>query len=476
MTTKPVRTSNDLVRRIWNLCHILRGDGVSYHEYISELTYLLFLKIAEETGTESALPEGCHWRDLVGYEGPDLLTFYRDMLTYLGGHASSPIVQEIYAFPTTVFSHSENLKAVIAGIAKLDWHSVAADGMGDIYEGLLARNSQDARSGAGQYFTPRPLVDSMVRLTRPAMGETIQDPSCGTGGFLISAKQYVEAGASPGAYPGNPPLFEGVEIEKGTYRICQMNSFLHRLDARILLGDALTTDAITLRPADLILANPPFGNKAGSARRTRSDLPHKTANKQLAFLQHIRLGLKDGGRAAVVVPDNVLFEGGAGKLIRADLLSACDLHTILRLPNGIFYSQGVNTNVLFFRRRDGVSNNSERIWVYDMRTAMPRFGKTRPLLPEHFSEFEALFGNDPHGRAPRSEEDAISRWRCFGRAEIADREENLDLVWLTPQDRDGEAGEVLPQEIASTILFHLQTAMAEIEVLAEEFASEEDER
>jgi type I restriction enzyme M protein len=424
--TKPARTSNDLVRRIWNLCHILRGDGVSYHEYISELTYLLFLKIAEETGTESALPERCRWHDLVDYKGSDLLTFYRDMLTYLGGHASSPIVKEIYAFPTTVFSHSENLKAVIAGIAKLDWHSVTADGMGDIYEGLLARNSQDARSGAGQYFTPRPLVDCMVRLTRPTLSETIQDPSCGTGGFLISAKQYVEAGAFPGAYADNPPSFEGVEIEKGTYRICQMNSFLHGLDARILLGDALTTDAETLKPADLILANPPFGNKAGSARRTRNDIPYRTANKQLAFLQHIRLGLKDGGRAAVVVPDNVLFEEGAGRSIRADLMSACDLHTILRLPNGIFYSQGVNTNVLFFSRRDGASDNSAQIWVYDMRTAVLRFSKTRPLLAEHFAEFEMLFGDDPLGRAPRSASDGSGRWRCFGRAEIAGREENLD--------------------------------------------------
>ena len=233
MITNPAPVSKDLVRRIWNLCHILRGDGVSYHEYISELTYLLFLKIAEETGTESSLPDGCRWRDLVEYEGSDLLTFYRDMLTYLGGHSSSPIVREIYAFPTTVFSHSVNLRAVIAGIAKLDWHSVSADGMGDIYEGLLARNSQDARSGAGQYFTPRPLVECMVRLTRPALSETIQDPSCGTGGFLIAAKQYVQAGVSPGAYLKSPPYFEGVEIEKGTYRICQMNSFLHSLDARI---------------------------------------------------------------------------------------------------------------------------------------------------------------------------------------------------------------------------------------------------
>lgn len=476
MTNKPARTTNDLVRRIWSLCHILRGDGVSYNEYISELTYLLFLKIAEETGTELPLPDGCRWRDLVSYEGSDLLTFYRDMLTYLGGHASNPIVQEIYGFPTTVFSHSENLKAVVTGIAKLDWHSVTADRMGDIYEGLLARNSQDARSGAGQYFTPRPLVDCMVRLMRPSLGETIQDPSCGTGGFLISVKQYVEAKSSPEAYSKNPPSFEGVEIEKGTYRICQMNSFLHGLNTKILLGDALTTDAETLKPADLILANPPFGNKAGSARRMRSDLPYRTANKQLAFLQHIWLALKDGGRAAVVVPDNVLFESGVGKSIRKDLMSGCDLHTILRLPNGIFYSQGVNTNVLFFTRRNNTAENSARVWVYDMRTAMARFSKTRPLLPEHFAEFEALFGSDPDGRAPRSEKEGNGRWRCFERTAINERDDNLDLTWLTPRDGDNEPGDVPPQEIASSILFHLQTAIAEVELLVEEFAPDEGER
>lgn len=475
MKITKTRSSGDLVRRIWGLCHILRGDGVSYHKYISELTYLLFLKMAEETGTEASLPERHRWRDLVSYDGPDLLTFYRDMLTYLGGHAASPIVQEIYTFPTTVFSHPENLRAVVAGLAKLDWHSVDADGMGDIYEGLLARNSQDARSGAGQYFTPRPLVDCMVRLTRPEPGEVVQDPSCGTGGFLISAKQSAEERSSA-AYAANPPRFEGVEVEKGTYRICQMNSFLHGLEARLILGDALTSDAETLSPADLVLANPPFGNKGGSARATRSDLPRRTANKQLAFLQHIRLGLKDGGRAAVVVPDNVLFEGGVGRAIRSDLMEDCDLHTILRLPNGIFYSQGVNTNVLFFTRRSEAVGNSARVWVYDMRTSMPRFGKTRPLRPEHFAEFEKLYGADPHGRAPRPEAYQSERWRSFDRAEIAARDDNLDLVWLAPREGDGDLRDASAQDFVGAIIFHLQSAMAEIELLADDLPAEEVER
>ncbi|MDX0414793.1 N-6 DNA methylase [Sinorhizobium medicae] len=463
--------SGDLARRIWALCHILRGDGVGYHEYISELTYLLFLKIADETGTETTLPEGYRWRDLVSYDGPDLLTFYRDMLTYLGGHAASPIVQEIYAFPTTVFSHQENLRAVINGLAKLDWHSVTADGMGDIYEGLLARNSQDARSGAGQYFTPRALVDSMVRLMKPTSEEMIQDPSCGTGGFLIAAKQFVERTHSG---PSEGPRFEGVEIEKSTYRICQMNSFLHRLNSTLILGDALTSDAQTLSKADLVLANPPFGNKVGSARTVRKDLPHRTANKQLAFVQHIRLTLKEGGRAAVVVPDNVLFESGVGRAIRRDLMAECNLHTILRLPNGIFYSQGVNTNVLFFTRRSKSGENTSRLWVYDMRTSAPRFGRTRPLLAEHFAEFEALYGKDPHG-SDRALESEHPRWRSFDRAEITEREDNLDLVWLTPKDDAEDVNEPSAQELTNTIMFHLQSAIAEIELLAEELPAEDVE-
>ncbi len=468
MKAAQVKASGDLVKRIWGLCHILRGDGVSYHEYISELTYLLFLKIAEETDTDRALPEGYRWRDLIEYRGADLLTFYRDMLTYLGGHAENRVVQEIYAFPTTVFSHSENLRAVIDGIAKLDWHSVDADGMGDIYEGLLARNSQDARSGAGQYFTPRPLVDSMVRLMRPGAGEVVQDPSCGSGGFLISAQQFSKATSRESA----PPRFEGVEIEKGTYRICQMNSFLHGLNAGLILGDALTADAAGLAPADVILANPPFGNKAGSARKIREDLPHRTTNKQLAFLQHIRLALKEGGRAAVVVPDNVLFEEGVGRAIRVDLMAECDLHTILRLPNGIFYSQGVNTNVLFFTRRTNNSQNSSCIWVYDLRTEMPRFGKTRPLRPEHFREFEAVYGADPFGRERRTESIDIPRWRSFKREDIAAAGDNLDLIWMTPRNAD-ELDSSTMQDAASTILFHLQSAIAEIESLMEDLPADE---
>ena len=459
--------TDNIVQKIWELCHVLRGDGVSYHEYVSELTYLLFLKIAEENRTEDLIPAGKRWGDLVGYKGNDLLDYYREMLTYLGAHASSEKIRRIYAFPTTVFSHSENLRAVIDGIAKLDWHSVTADGMGDIYEGLLAKNSQDARSGAGQYFTPRPLVDCMVRLIQPRLGEVIQDPATGTGGFLISADHYVRSQVSKEIYNNNPPQYEGVEIEKGTYRICLMNAFLHRLESNLILGDALTTDANGLSEADVILANPPFGSKAGSARKQRDDIVYTTTNKQLVFLQHIFLGLKPGGRAAVVLPDNALFEEGAGRKIRHELMEKCNLHTILRLPSGIFYSPGVKTNVLFFYRGESDTGNTRNVWVYDMRHDAPRYGKKRPLRSEDFSLFEVAYGSDPRGSGPRKEQGEDGRWRSFSREAIAEKFDNLNVSWLSGIEGDLEEEPIEPEEIAAAILLHLRTAMSEIETVAD---------
>lgn len=466
--------TDNIVQKIWGLCHILRGDGVSYHEYISELTYLLFLKIAEETKTEDLIPLGKRWSDLVNYNGDNLLDFYREMLTFLGAHASSEKVRKIYDFPTTVFSHSENLKAVIAGIAKLDWHSVTTDGMGEVYEGLLAKNSQDARSGAGQYFTPRALVDCMVRLLQPGLGEVIQDPAAGTGGFLISADHYIRSNVTENEYEANPPRYEGVEIEKGTYRICLMNSFLHRMNSHLILGDALTQDAKDLSQADVIFANPPFGAKAGSARKQRSDIAHVSANKQLAFLQHIYSGLKPGGRAAVVLPDNVLFETGIAKRVRQELMEKCNLHTILRLPSGIFYSPGVKTNVLFFNRGETDKDNTHTVWVYDMRHDAPKFGKKRSLQSKDFNLFETLYGKDPRGTSYRHPDAEEGRWRAFNRQDIAEREDNLNLSWFNGNDEDPEDSLTEPEEIATAILVHLRAALNEIEVVINELAEDSE--
>jgi type I restriction enzyme M protein len=467
--------NENIIQKIWNLCNILRGDGISYHEYISELTYLLFLKIAQENQTEYLLPENCRWQRLTDYKGDDLLTEYRDMLTYLGGHAPNEVVRKIYAFPTTVFSHSENLKAVIDGIAKLDWHSIMKDGMGDIYEGLLAKNSQDARSGAGQYFTPRALVDCMVRLIKPSLGEIIQDPAAGSGGFLISADHFIRSNFPEDAYKSNPPKYEGVEIEKGTYRICLMNAFLHQLDLNIILGDALTKDAETLVPADVILANPPFGAKAGSARKKREDIVN-TTNKQLAFLQHIYLGLKPGGRAAVVLPDNVLFEEGTGRKVRQELMDKCSLHTILRLPVGIFYSQGVKTNVLFFTRGKSDIGNTTNVWIYDMRSSRLKYSKKRPLRSDNFSKFEEVYGNDPHGLSERKADLEENRWQSFSRSEILKRNDNLDISWLAGSDVDIEEDLLDAEEIVALILDRLREATEEFESIAEELENKDTEK
>ncbi len=463
-------SSEKAAQKIWNLCHILRGDGVSYHEYISELTYLLFLKIAEENRTEDEIPEGRRWKDLISYDGDNLLNFYREMLTYLGAHALSEKVRKIYAFPTTVFSHSENLKAVVDGIAKLEWHSMEWDSIGDIYEALLARNSQDARSGAGQYFTPRPLVDCIVKLMRPNLGEIIQDPAMGSAGFLISADQYIRHNNTTDAYAASPPKYEGIEIEKGTYRIALMNAFLHKLNSNLIFGDALTKDAGALSVADVVLANPPFGARAGSARRQRDDIPHATSSKQLAFLQHIYLGLRPGGRAAVVLPDSVLSEEGVGQTIRRELMNLCDLHTILRLPTGIFYSAGVKTNVLFFSRGLTDFENTKVVWVYDMRTDAPRYGRKRTLVADDFSTFADAYGDDPNGRANRAEDGIDGRWRPFSRQAISERADDLNLRWLSDADIDPEDTMTEPEEIAASILSHLRSALGEITTIAEELA------
>ncbi|AJY46866.1 N-6 DNA methylase [Martelella endophytica] len=461
--------NENIVQKIWSLCHILRGDGISYHQYVSELTYLLFLKIAEENGVEHLLPYGSRWKDLLGHPKDGLLGFYQEMLTHLGTSAESETIQAIYAFPTTVFSHDENLHAVVDGIAKIDWNDLSGDRFGHIYEGLIEKSSQDVRSGAGQYFTPRALVNSMVRTMKPKLGEIIQDPAAGSGGFLIAADRFIRSENTEKAYAKTPPKYQGVEIEKNTRRICLMNTYLNGLDAEITYGDALTDDANGLQSADLILANPPFGSKAGSKRSLRSDLPYHNANKQLAFLQHIYLGLKQGGRGAVVLPDNVLSDDGVGRLVRRDLMDRCNLHTVLRLPAGIFAGASVKTNVLFFTRGIEENSNTGPIWFYDLRSNMPVFGKKTPLLDEHFAEFEKCFGNDPHGETERKDQGETGRFRCFTRKEIADRDDNLAISWLLDESDEDEVVAETPEEIAALILSHLQSAMAEIDAVIGEF-------
>ena len=306
---------------------------------------------------------------------------------------------------------------------------------------------------------------------QPRTGETIQDPAAGSGGFLIGADHFVRSNSPAPSYTANPPRYEGAEIEKNTRRICLMNTFLNGLDANIIYGDALTADGESLQQADLILANPPFGSKAGSRRALRKEIPYPNTNKQLIFLQHIYLSLKLGGRAAVVLPDNALFEEGVGTAVRRQLMEMCNLHTILRLPKGIFSSAGVKTNVLFFTREE--STPTETVWVYDLRANMPAFGKINQLSVEHFVEFERCFGNDANGKSRREDQGETGRFRSFERDEIAERKENLDFSWL--RDESSDDGEALsaPQDIAQSIQLHLRAALSEIDAIADSLAEVE---
>jgi type I restriction enzyme M protein len=462
--SQAMNTNNDVVQKLWSLCNVLRDDGMVYHQYMTELTYLLFLKLAAENGTEGALPQQYRWHSLATRYGEEQLSFYRKMLTHLGEDAENRVVREIFSFPTTVFKHAANLRMTIEGINSLDWQSSRGNGFGDIYEGLLEKNAVESKSGAGQYFTPRVLIDCIISLIQPQAGEIIQDPAAGTGGFLISAARHIQ---KHGSRDENlETVYQGVELVQDTYRLCLMNLVVHGLGGGDLIhGDALSDDYRRLHAADVIVTNPPFGTKRGGGQPVRSDLPFPTSNKQLAFLQHIYQGLKPGGRGAVVLPDNVLFEEGVGSRIRTDLMEKCNLHTILRLPTGIFYAQGVKTNVLFFTRGHQPSRNTSAVWIYDLRTNMPSFGKRTPLSQQHFKDFERAYGDDPHGNSPREDQGPGGRFRCFSRDDIQRRGDNLDLIWLRDADLGKDDDLPDPEIIAAKIASQLQLALTNIEEL-----------
>ena len=476
--------TQEIVQRLWALCHVLRDDGITYHEYVTELTYLLFLKMTEETGTAAQLPEGNRWLDLVTKDGTEQLEFYRTALVHLGSHGS-PLVRAIFANASTTLRQPRNLKRLVESIDALDWYSARTEGLGDLYEGLLERNANETKSGAGQYFTPRALIESMVALVQPQPGEVIQDPAAGTGGFLVIADRWVKQHTNDlFALHEADQRFQrrealhGMELVPDTHRLLLMNAMLHGIEGGHLhLGDTLSAEGATLPEADVILTNPPFGTKKGGGRPSRQDFTYPTSNKQLAFLEHVYRGLRPGGRAAVVVPDNVLFEEGVGAQIRADLMDKCNLHTILRLPTGIFYAQGVKTNVLFFTRGPANSDthNTVRTWIYDLRANMPSFGKRTPLTRAHFTEFEAAYGADPLGGAPREDSGEAGRFRCVTREEVRRRGDNLDIAWLRDENsaRHDELGE--PEDIATKILVRLREAVEEMEALSEALSTPDPE-
>lgn len=422
-------TTQEIVAKLWNLCNVLRDDGITYHQYVTELTYILFLKMAKETGAESQIPEDYRWDMLTSKSGIELKKYYKELLSYLGDNCTGRI-REIYQGSATNIDEPKNLEKIITTIDGLDWYSAREEGLGNLYEGLLEKNANEKKSGAGQYFTPRVLIDVMTRLMKPQPGERCNDPACGTFGFMIAAHQYVkdhtddffDLDADTAAFE-REKAFTGCELVHDTHRLALMNAMLHDIEGQILLGDTLSNQGKSMKGYDLVLTNPPFGTKKGGERATRDDFTFPTSNKQLNFLQHIYRSLKADGkaRAAVVLPDNVLFADGEGERIRVDLMDKCNLHTVLRLPTGIFYAQGVKTNVLFFTRGKTDKGNTSEVWFYDLRTNMPSFGKTNPLKKEHFAEFEAAYeAADRH--AVKDE-----RWSVFTREQIAEKGNSLDL-------------------------------------------------
>lgn len=477
-------TTGDIVAKLWSLCHVLRDDGITYNEYVTELTFLLFLKMLAETGHEERLPPGYKWLELEKRTGMDQLTYYRQLMLDLGDpkKVKDKTVLAIFADAQTKLRKPTNLKSLTTDIERLDWFSAREEGLGNLYEGLLEKNAAEKKSGAGQYFTPRPLIDSIVRLMKPQPGEVIQDPAAGTGGFIVAADRYIKDATDDlfklpkdKAHFQRYSAFTGSELVPDTHRLLLMNLMLHGIESQIENGDSLSPAGEGLGKADLILTNPPFGTKKCGGRPTRSDfsITAETSNKQLAFVEHIVRALKPGGRAAVVVPDNVLFEDNTGRKLRTWLMDLCDLHTVLRLPTGIFYAQGVKTNVLFFTRGKADTGNTKAVWIYDLRANMPAYGKTRPLKVEDFAAFEKAFGKDQDGKTKRSDEGEEGRFRCFTRKVITDRSDNLDISWLRDTEAEAEQGLIEPEDIAAAIIDHLKAALGEIEELSEELEGSE---
>lgn len=497
--------NNELVAKLWKLCDNLRDGGVSYQNYVNELASLLFLKMCEQTGQEEALlPEGYRWKDLTSKSGIEQHTFYKSLLNKLDGDHHA-IVQAIFLNATTTITQPAQLTELITEMDKLDWYEKGRDDFGDMYEGLLQKNANETKSGAGQYFTPRPLISAIVELMKPQPREIIQDPAAGTAGFLIEADKYIKAQTDDlGVLSDDDADFQrkrafvGLELVPETRRLALMNCLLHDIvgdddQGAIRLGNTLSSDGENLS-AHLVLSNPPFGS-AASTNITRTFL-YATGNKQLCFMQHIVETLEPGGRAAVVIPDNVLFEGGKGTDIRRDLMHKCNLHTILRLPTGIFYAAGVKTNVLFFQK--GTPSNphqdrdcTENTWVYDMRTNMQTFGKRRTLTDKHFEAFITAYGEDANGQSPRTEGvyqqigeidglstdegDDTARWRKFSRDFIREQKgDSLDISWL--KDLEATSSENLPEPdvLAGEAMAELTDAMGELYQLMQALGADDE--
>ena len=442
-------TAESIASKLWNQCNVLRDDGVTYHQYLNELTYILFLKLSEIKGFETEIPEEYRWKIFVTEkDNSKAFALYRDFLANVSTKTTSNSIKEIYRDASTSLRKPVNFNTIVQAIDKLDWYEEDdRDMMGDIYESLLEKNATEKKSGAGQYFTPRPLINVMVKLSVPTIGERWNDPAAGTFGFMIAANQYLR-GKHDNYFDLNTQerkfqkeeAFSGVELVPDAHRLALMNARLHDMESTIHLGDTLSKLGKELKNFDGVLANPPFGTKKGGELPNRDDFTYPTSNKQLNFLQHIYRSLKKDGkaRAAVVLPDNVLFDDNDGQKIRKDLMDKCNLHTILRLPTGIFYAAGVKTNVLFFTRGKEELGNTKKVWFYDLRTNMPTFGKRTPFTEEVFKDFIYAYTGGMSADKVVDEYDGSiddelrarikdERWQYYTREEIAEKNDTLDI-------------------------------------------------
>jgi type I restriction enzyme M protein len=457
---------SDVVQKLWGFCHTLRHDGIDYGDYIEQITYLLFLKMADEKGIQ--IPNGCSWPKIRDKSGTDLLDHYVEVLRRLG--KTPGILGDIYSGSQSRFNNPVNLKRLVSLIDEVEWTSLGVDIKAAAYEGLLEKAASEGKKGAGQYFTPRLLIKAMVRCMKPDPRKkadfTVCDPAVGTGGFLVAAYEWLQEETRgvldrEAAKRVRTRIYHGQELVARPRRLALMNLYLHGIEPHIRFGDSIYEPPTSER-FDVVLTNPPFGTRGANQAPDRDDFTVATSNKQLNFVQHILTILRPGGRAAVVLPDNCLFADQAGEVFKI-LTEDCDLHTVLRLPRGTFtpYSPGVKANVVFFTK----GYSTQTVWIYDGRTNVPSITKKdRPLARDHFAEFEKCYGPEPNGRAKRKASDSKEdRWRSFHISEVKDRDFKLDgFKWLKEEGLADADDLPEPEELVTDAILELEEAVAEL--------------
>lgn len=483
--------TSSIISKVWGMCSALRDDGVSYGDYLEQLTYLIFLKMSDEYSKppynrDTGIPKEYGWSDMNTLKGAELETKYKEILEKLG--EQNGILGKIFQGATNKISNIAILYRVVQMINNEKWVSMSSDVKGEIYEGLLQKNAEDIKSGAGQYFTPRPLIKAMVECLRPEPKKTVADPCCGSGGFFLATQSFItenyQLDREEKEFLKNK-TFYGNELVATTYKMALMNLYLHNIgdiynDVPITLGDALLTDPGTR--TDYVLTNPPFGKKSSitftneEGEQESEDLVYNrqdfwttSSNKQLNFIQHINTILKSNGKAAVVVPDNVLFEGGAGETVREKLLETTNLHTILRLPTGIFYKPGVKANVIFFDKRPASpEKQTKKVWFYDFRTNIHFTLKQNPLKYSDLKDFISCYNpeNINLRKETWSENNPEGRFRCFDIDDIFKRDKkSLDIFWIKDKSLADLDNLPAPEELANDIMENLQNALESFQEL-----------